>query len=322
MGTSRFLKAVRSILPIVLLTGLAACNLPASRPLSPVPFGPEGPQTWIDAPLDGMHIALAPYEVVFHGSDAGAITQMELKINDQPAALPGSPEAGQNLATMKYTWVPPLPGEYVLRARSQGAGGSWSEEAQVTVYVGDVTPSPTPTLVVTVSPTASATPTGVVTVSPTPSPTPVAAAALTFDSQRSGDAFYYGGCSPASIDFQVTVSGGSLDNVELFLKLNDQSGNGTSGWMSYGSMRAMGGGVYRLTVKAGSIPGYEKFPAAWVSYQFIATLRGAVVGRSPSMTGVTLGACGSAPARPVPPNLVPGVIPPILIVTNTPEFVK
>lgn len=304
-----WLRVVRSSAGTALLLALSACNVPLARQAAPVALGGGGPETWIDAPLDKMHLPLAPYEVVFHGSSEAAITQMELQINDQPAALPPRSEASQNLVTMKFVWVPVAPGEYVLRARSQEAGGAWSNEAQVTVWVGEGTPTPTETPTpLTITPTRT----------PTSTPTLPSAGELSFSPRISGQEMYYGGCSPASIDFEVTVAGANIDSVVLFLKLNDQSGAGTTGWMAYDSMRSVGDGAYQISVRADSIEGHDTYLSAWVSYQFVATLRGTVVGRSPSMSDVVLGACGA------PPPVLPFIRPPsIFIVPSiTPQIIK
>jgi hypothetical protein len=40
-----------------------------------------GPQAWIDSPLDGSSLALAPLELVAHGSDPGGIITIEFSID-------------------------------------------------------------------------------------------------------------------------------------------------------------------------------------------------------------------------------------------------
>jgi hypothetical protein len=315
MRKSITFRLTKFIGPLLML-GLAACTMPLAAPLEPVPLGAAGPQTWIDAPLDEMHLPLAPYEVVFHASDAGAISQMELQINDQPAELPAPSGSGENLATVKYVWVPQAPGVYVLRARSQGDDGPWSDEDQVTVYIGDDIVTPTP---LTITPTPlTITPTRV---GPTFTPTPLPGGALSFSPRISGQEFYYGGCSPASIDFEVTVAGADVDSVVLFFKLNDQDGSGTSGWQAHNSMSRLGSGVYRIKVRADQVGGHEEFQAAYVSYQFVATFRNAVVGRSESRTDVVMGRCGTAPQflQPISPLIPPQII---IVPGITPEIIK
>jgi hypothetical protein len=302
----------------LLIVSLTACNLPGSPPLEPVALGKAEPQTWVDAPLDQMHLPLAPYEIVFHASDDSAITQVGLQINDQEVAVPPLSETDKKLVTVKYVWAPSVPGEYVLRARSQNLDGAWSDEAVVTVWIGDLTPTVTNTPITTTSPTATITPTlsPTVTASPTATQTP-SPAALTFTHSISANEFHYGRCDPTSIDIQVAVNGGDVDSVVLFVKLNDQSGSGTTGWISYNAMKPMGNGQYKITVASSRIEGSNKYGSAWMVYQFVATKNKAVVGRSASFQDVVLTACSVSPLLPAPPLLVVPLVP-----SNTPEIIK
>jgi len=63
----------RSILLIVTCIFLAGCNLSQGT----------RPQAWIDAPLDGSSLLLAPYTIVFHAFAAGNPQAVELTINSQ-----------------------------------------------------------------------------------------------------------------------------------------------------------------------------------------------------------------------------------------------
>jgi hypothetical protein len=224
---------------------------------------------------------------------------------------------------VKYLWSPPAPGEYVLRARSQNAGGAWSDEAVVTVWIGDLTPTVSPTAIITVSPTTmitpSITPTQIVT--PSPTATQIPPGVLTFTHSVSASEFHHGRCSPTSTEIQVMVSGGDVDSVVLFVKLNDQSGSGTTGWISYNAMKPMGSGQYEITVDASRIEGSRNYQAAWMVYQFVATKDNVVVGRSESFTDVVLTACNVSPLVPPPPRVGPTRILPI-IPSNTPEIIK
>jgi hypothetical protein len=69
------------------------------------------------------------------------------------------------------------------------------------------------------------------------------------------------------------------------------------------------------------VGGHEEFQAAYVSYQFVATFRNAVVGRSESRSDVVMGACGTAPqfVPPISPLIPPQVIP---LPGITPEIIK
>jgi len=265
-----------------------------------------------------MHLSLAPYEIVFHASDDSSITQVELQINDQGIAVPPLSDVGKNLVTVKYPWSPSAPGEYVLRARSQNDSGAWSDEAIVTVWVGDLTPTATQTPIVTSSPTVIITPTltatQIVTASPTSTPT---LAGLTFTHSVSTNQFYYGRCSPTTIDLEVKVSGGDVDSVVLFVKLNDQSGSGSTGWISYNAMKPINKESYKITVPSSRIEGFDNYRSAWMVYQFVATKNNLVVGRSESFTDVVLSACSASPLVPPARQVTATTIP-----TNTPQIIK
>jgi len=117
---------------LLCLTWLAAaCNLSQTTP--PPQTGLS--QAWLDAPRDGSVLPLAPYEVVFHGSNPEGVQQSEFSVNDQVQANPVSSQAGKSLVTFRVNWVPPAPGDYSLKVRSLSKGGIWSEYAKVHVIV-------------------------------------------------------------------------------------------------------------------------------------------------------------------------------------------
>lgn len=295
----------------LLLISLTSCNLPTSPTAAPIPLGSGTPQTWMDAPLDQMVLPLAPYEIVFHASDDSAIQAVQLQINGQEAMIPASSSAGKNLVTVKYLWSPSAPGEYTLLARSQNLEGTWSNDAAVTIWVGDLTPTITNTPTVTPTLITTFTPTLVITSTHTPT-----SVGMTFTHAVSASQFYYGRCTPTSIDIEVTISGMDADSVVLFVKLNDQSSSETTGWISFDAMDPKGNGRYLITVTSSQIEGYNRYNASWMVYQFVATKRNEVVARSESFMDVSLSACGIVPLVPLHP--------PVLIVTptNTPQIIK
>jgi hypothetical protein len=135
----------RIALLLVFLVLLTGCNLPSI----------SAPQAWIDAPLDGSSLPLAPYEIVFHAYAAGNPAAVELSINGQAVALTAILD--QPLVTVRYPWDPEHPGRYVITARTQDSEGEWSDEhTHIVEVIGEPTISPTP--LVTVSPTATFTP--------------------------------------------------------------------------------------------------------------------------------------------------------------------
>jgi uncharacterized protein YgiM (DUF1202 family) len=137
---------------IVLLSSflLAACNLNLQYHSTP--------QAWIDAPLDGMVLPLAAYDIVAHAADQTGITQIEFNVN---GAVIGTVAGSGPLFTAHQSWTPAVPGAYLIEARGMNSGGAWSEYAEVKVVVqGEATVPPEPTVsAATPIPTSSQAPT-------------------------------------------------------------------------------------------------------------------------------------------------------------------
>jgi hypothetical protein len=291
------------VLPLVI--ALTACNLPSSRPVVPVSLNSNGPETWIDAPLDQMHLPLAPYEVVFHGTDDSAVANVELRINDQAVPVPAPQGVSQKLLTAKYVWVPSAPGKYVLQARSQNSAGKWSAEALVTVWIEGLTRTITPT----------------VTLTPTPTPTLVAPVVGSVAIQSiSTDTVYVGGsnCGPVqeTIIARATAPKG-IAVVVLFYRFNPASPKG----FQDKAMSPMGGDLYQATLNPTSLLGGSLgADQGTLVYQVVVQQKdGDNSIRTPVQTDIALQACGGAPLLR-PPVLPPPVI--ILRPTATPEVIK
>ncbi|MHC1784373.1 MAG: Ig-like domain-containing protein [Anaerolineaceae bacterium] len=141
-----------------LLLGLAftACVRPSGS--SGTEGGGAGAISWIDQPLDGSSFPLGPIEITAHSNDPAGVTQVEISANASViATLPSSGE----MATTNHTWTPTQEGNYTLRVRSMGGSG-WGDYAEVTIQVGN--PSPTPVLPLCDLPSADC---------PTLEPTPI-----------------------------------------------------------------------------------------------------------------------------------------------------
>jgi|GEM_PF-6524074 len=149
-------NSIRLTTFLILLTGLTACNLNLQYRGSP--------QAWIDAPLDGMVLPLASYDIVAHASDPGGISQIEFSIND---IVIGNVSGSGALFNAHQPWTPSAPGKYIIKARGQSAGGAWSDyaEARVTVAGGATA---TPEAPATVTQTETPPPSPTVTLTPTP----------------------------------------------------------------------------------------------------------------------------------------------------------
>jgi hypothetical protein len=284
----------------------------------------DAPQAWIDAPLDGMRIPLAPYEFVAHGSDEAGIRQLEWTLNDAPLGVSPA-DGGGKLSTFRWIWTPPAAGEYTLKVRAQNGADALSEYDSVTFIVGEPTPMPveititptlteTPTPVITDTPTITETPTATITETATPTLIPEA---LTFSPGLSGSVFYYGSCQPNSVEVAVQLSNmANVKHVELYLRLLDQNSSDSTKWDSYSVMNPKGDGLFRTVVKSSTIPGADRFGKATVLYQFIVIgTNGKVLARSESYGDLSLSACRFF----ISPGLT---LQPILIPSKTPIIIK
>lgn len=110
---------------------LVACGAPA-----------PGPMTWLDRPLDGAALPLAPVTIQAHGSDTDGVASFEFFVNETP--LVAASADGGRLAQAVVEWNPTEPGSYTIRARGIDSDGNVGSEAISVVTVGRMpTPSPT-----------------------------------------------------------------------------------------------------------------------------------------------------------------------------------
>lgn len=278
---------------------LAGCTPQASQRQPLVNPSGNPPTAWIDAPLDGMQIPLAPYEFVAHATAEMGIGQFEWTLND--AILSTQPAASNDkLQTFRYLWSPLEGGAYTLKVRGQTMDGVWSEYDIVHFSVGVPTATITPTTENTATPTLVPSTTSTITTTPTPTaiatntPTPTTIPQeLTFSPSLSSSLFYFGSCSPNSVQVSVLLSDtANVKHVELYLRLLDQDSSGSTNWDSYSVMNAQGDGNYRTTVKSSQVPGAGKFNKATVLYQFIVIGKdGKVLTRSDSYNDLGLNNC-------------------------------
>jgi len=269
------------------LTWLAvACNLSQTTP--PPQTGLS--QAWLDAPRDGSVLPLAPYEVVFHGSNPEGVQQGEFSVNDQVQANPVSSQAGKSLVTFRVNWMPPAPGDYSLKVRSLSKGGIWSEYAEVHVIVAAPTSLPLPTF----TPPSTATSTPTFTTTPTSTATMIT---WLFSNFSFPAQVFNGMCGKNQITFQVKVT--PAENVQgmlVFTRWRELDGSGDSGWDSGTPMSPLGEGLYILKIEVGELQGAGSFPSASILYQFVATDRsGQVLSRSAVFEDIIAADCVRIP---------------------------
>jgi len=128
----RFL--VCCILLLTLSLMLAACGAAA-----------QGPTTWLDRPLDGAILPLAPVTIQAHASDADGVASFQFFVDDAPLVTTSAD--GGRLGTATVEWNPTEPGTYTVRARGVDNQGNAGSDATSVVTVGQVlTPSPPPSV--------------------------------------------------------------------------------------------------------------------------------------------------------------------------------
>lgn len=288
---------------ILLVVLLAGCNRgPVAAGTGSA--GSAGPVAWIDAPLDGAELRLAPYPVVYHAADPDGVLGAEWSVNGVVQASDTNADPSALLVTFKHPWSPQAPGEYIHRVRTQGAGGEWGDYAVAVVTIGDGTPTGTPTP-------------GTITPTVTPTSTPTPAAGFS-PPTLSSTGFYYGSasCDPMQVTLRVHVTDArGVKVVVFFERLKDKASGETTAWSDGESMNPLAGGAFQITVEGNDIGPSAGFPEAYVLYQFVAQLQDGSSLRSPVYSDLTLGRCGVVllPIEILPLPLLPTTpAPPII----------
>ncbi len=266
-------------LPLVLsfIFLLSACEKP------PIPQSAgDGLLSWIDAPLNGMKLPLAPYKIVFHITDGAPVSNGELSINGSVVALLPNPQPGTNFATLSYDWSPGKPGMYTLQTRAQGDAGAWGTYAQVVVEVGEPNPTITPTDIYTPTPTLTPTLTHTETQTPTPTRTPTRTplpgpAVISFTNIRVNTSQIYvglGGCGRKEVDLYVTVPAASkVQSISATYRIVDRNDSShVTSWITENLYITQAGGTeWVVSVNPGAeILEAALFVSAELEYKFTA----------------------------------------------------
>jgi len=146
------------VLVLVLALVLAAC----------APSSTQGPTAWLDQPLDGARLPLAPQEVTAHASDADGVASLEFYVDG--TILVSAPAGGGVLEHATVGWNPSGPGVYTIGVQATDSQGTVGPEARSVVTVGEVA-SPSPP-VPSIAPTSSPLPPTVTPFPPTMTPIP------------------------------------------------------------------------------------------------------------------------------------------------------
>jgi len=91
------MKTLLSTLQVVgLMLFTAGCNLQA---------GGAGPQTWIDAPLDGSTLPLGPVIVRSHAASPGGTAQVALTVNGAQVRVDQAADGSAALIEFVQNWT-------------------------------------------------------------------------------------------------------------------------------------------------------------------------------------------------------------------------
>ncbi len=303
---------------VLCLVALQACNLPAAnvQPTSAstaVPAAPAAPapapiaanvssevqsivRAWIDFPLTGMELHLKEYTLMAHVADGAGISQIEWAINDEVVSTDPVAKASNTtdvLSEFQYKWLPPEPGDYVIKVRAQSAGGNWSGPAEARIKVlGDATITVTPTLILTPTPTATQ--------------PPANAPLALVDGKRSGDIFNIGNCGTNEMTFSVRATRPEqVTYMFLFYSLQD-IGSGEKTPSNGGTpMVKTGKDTWSLTLKFNQVENYTKFSQSWFIYQFISQGPNQELTRAKPVSDLQFVSCGGNLG--VKPGIKPGI---------------
>ena len=246
---------------------------------------------WLDAPLNGSHIPLAPYEIVFHVTDPSTAALGELVINGSVEKLIVNPE-NSKLATMRHMWNPEEPGKYIIQVRGQNPAGEWSIPDEAVVYVGEI-----------IEPSHS----------PSPSPSEEKKEALIRNMTASPTSARMGSCEPN----QVSISAEAFDPdgikvVVLFYRFRDANGSTTS-WGDT-SMDPQGDGRFGKTISIKDTVSALGFNAITGSfeYQIVIQDMNDDMMRSEIRSDVSLSICADLQLKPIRPQIIPSPTPIII----------
>jgi hypothetical protein len=255
---------------ILMLAGLS-CAIPSTAaPAATAAIIPSPALAGIDMPKDGDVIPLAPYEIVYHGSDFTEVTQLELGINSVPVTIQANPAPGTGFVLLRHIWTPPTAGSYIIQTRAQNQKGEWGPYSYITITVEapvdqiqptpETTPEPTedlfnPIIFTEMAPTMNLGGDGVFT-----------------SIAKSEDWIYFGesGCGPQQVSFAVSIFNFTgIRYVYMFVRVVDRFTGEQGDWNDGKAMTATKSGTYVVTITVGDIPQFSKFDEASIWYQIV-----------------------------------------------------
>ena len=116
---------------ILIILILSSCTMPGGE-------GP-GPVAWIDRPLDGTTVPLAPLILQAHAVDANGVAKIEFLVSN--SLISGVATGGGRMEEASIEWTPPEPGVYIINVRARNTQGRTNGDAPASVQItvsGDI----------------------------------------------------------------------------------------------------------------------------------------------------------------------------------------
>ena len=152
---------------LFIISSLSACNLPFQAT--------QGLMTWIDQPLNGAQLPLAPLIIQAHAADTDGIASIEFLVAGELIASVS--RGGARLEEAAVEWTPPKPGVYIIHVRAIDTQGNTNARtpASVQITAGFVVSSLIPSRIASpgfTTPTSATSPTSTPTPAAAPTETP------------------------------------------------------------------------------------------------------------------------------------------------------
>ncbi len=103
-----------------------------------------GPRTWIDAPLDGSTLPLAPVVVRSHATSGTGTVSVALYVNGTQIRADNQVDPTNQLSEVSQVWQPDSPGEYALQVVAIDHEGNQGRSNTIRVRIGGEVVNPAP----------------------------------------------------------------------------------------------------------------------------------------------------------------------------------
>lgn len=208
----------------------AACNMSSKS---------QGPTTWIDQPLDGMHFPVGPIVLQAHASDANGVSAIQFYVGESLVQTVSA--GGARLEEAMIEWTPPGPGAYLIGASAVGGQGSSGARASAQISVGEVVITITPTVPIEQGVTITPTFTPTITLTPSatvaPAPSVPSFTALKNANCREGPGTAYDADETLFQGETVPIQGRNTDNSWVWV---NKPGSSRNCWVSVSTGQVSG----------------------------------------------------------------------------------